>query len=264
MSWLSTRGQPHPLSLVKSNSLLAVRLLVAAVKSKIAVTAEDMAVLNSNNRDNTSCGCTGATLGALHGSTPRGLARIHQLPMLGLLDRGNIVVDLGEVTLGLNIHFVDFLLRNDPASTRVATTSTATAGPATALPTASTLLSKDQDGVALGDNVILLQVLEVTIKPHDRCKSGELGSVNQDGGLDRTEGVIPDAFFEVMDFHVLTHILASVLKEIVQSFVLLHMGSIVLVEGIILAVTTVVQVLEGRNDVTVHGADLVTPKEELF
>ena len=41
------RSQPHLLSLVKSNSLSAVRFWVAAVKSKIAVAAEDMAVLNS-------------------------------------------------------------------------------------------------------------------------------------------------------------------------------------------------------------------------
>ena len=64
-----------------------------------------------------------------------------------------------------------------------------------------------------------------------------------------------------MDLHVLAHILDSVLKEIVQLIVLLHMGSTVLVKGVILAVTTVAQVLEGQNDVTVHGAELVTPKE---
>jgi hypothetical protein len=44
--------------------------------------------------------------------------------------------------------------------------------------------------------------------------------------------------------------------------VLLHMGSTVLVEGVVLAVTAVQQGLEGRNDVAVHGADPVTPKEE--
>ena len=82
---------------------------------------------------------------SLRGSAPRGLAGIHQLPMLGLLGRGKIVVDLGGVTLGLDIgHFVDFLLRNEPttSSMRVTTTSTATARPAAASPATSTSLSK--------------------------------------------------------------------------------------------------------------------------
>ena len=65
-----------------------------------------------------------------------------------------------------------------------------------------------------------------------------------------------------MDLHVLAHILDSKLKLSGQSIVLLHVGSTVLVESVIIAVTTLEQVLEGRNDVTVHGADLVTPKEE--
>ena len=42
----------------------------------------------------------------------------------------------------------------------------------------------------------------------------------------------------------------------------LHVGSTVLIESVVLAVTTVVQVLEGCNNVTVHGADLVASKEE--
>ena len=43
---LSLQGRLHPLYLVKSEFLLAVRVLVAAVKSKIDVAAEDVAVLN--------------------------------------------------------------------------------------------------------------------------------------------------------------------------------------------------------------------------
>jgi hypothetical protein len=106
-------------------------------------------------------GRTGATYGALCGSTPGGLAGVHQLSMLGLLGRGKTIVDFSGVTLGLDIgHLVDFHLRNEPTSTRVTTTSTATAGPATALPATSTSLSEGQDGAALGDNVILLCALD--------------------------------------------------------------------------------------------------------
>ncbi len=48
LSRLLPQGQPHPLSLVKSDSLSsAARFWVAAVKSEIAVAAKDMAVLNS-------------------------------------------------------------------------------------------------------------------------------------------------------------------------------------------------------------------------
>ncbi len=43
---------------------------------------------------------------------------------------------------------------------------------------------------------------------------------------------------------------------------LLHVGSTVLVEVVVLAVTAVVQCLEGRHDVAVHGADPVNPEEE--
>ena len=61
----------------------------------------------------TRCGPTGATPGALRGSTPGGLARVHRLPMLDLLGRSKTIVDFGGVTLGLDIgHLVKFLLRN--------------------------------------------------------------------------------------------------------------------------------------------------------
>ena len=43
---------------------------------------------------------------------------------------------------------------------------------------------------------------------------------------------------------------------------LLHVCSTVLVKVVILAVTTVEQGLESQNDVAVHGADPVNPKEE--
>jgi hypothetical protein len=46
-----------------------------------------------------------------------------------------------------------------------------------------------------------------------------------------------------------------------MSIVLLYMGSTVLVEIEILAVTTIVKGLEGRENVRDHGIDLVPPKE---
>ena len=183
--------------------------------------------------------------------------------MLGLLGRGKTIVDVSGVTLGLDIgHLVNFLLRNEPASAQVTTMSTAMARPATASPTTSVSLSEGRDGATLGDNVILLGALEVTIKVHDRVEFRELGAVNQDSGLDRVEGVVPNPFFEVMDLHGFVNILDSKLEENGQSIVLLHVRSTVLVKVVVHAVTTVEQGLEGQNDVAVHGADPVTLKEE--
>ena len=59
--------------------------------------------------------------------------------------------------------------------------------------------------------------------------------VSQDSGLDRIEGLILDPFYEVVDLHVFAHILDSELEESVQLIVLLHVGSTVLVEVVILA-----------------------------
>jgi hypothetical protein len=64
---LLPQGQPHLLSLVKSKSLSAVRLLAATVKSKIAVTAEDMAVLNSETERPTPDTFVGPLPGVLPG-----------------------------------------------------------------------------------------------------------------------------------------------------------------------------------------------------
>jgi hypothetical protein len=90
-------------------------------------------------------------------------------------------------------------------------------------------LSKGRNGVALGNNVILLQALEVTIKVHARVEVRELGVVNQDSGVDRVEGVVLDTFFEVMDLHGYIDVLNSELEESGQSIVLLHMHSTLLV-----------------------------------
>ena len=43
--------------------------------------------------------------------------------------------------------------------------------------------------------------------------------------------------------------------------VLFHMGSTILVKIVVLAVTFVVRCFKGREDVVVHGVDLVSPKE---
>ena len=242
---------------------LAALFWVDAVKSEIAGSRGHGCLKFCDLVGHARCGCTGATSGFLSGSTPRGLAGVHQLPMLGLLGRGKTIVDVSGVTLGLDIgHLVDLLLRDEPASTRVTTMSTATAGPAAALTATSTSLSKGQNGAALGNNVILMQALEVAIKVHDRVEVRELGKGNQDSGLNRVEGVVIDPFFEVMDLHGFGNVLNSELKESSKLIVLLHVCSTVLVKVVILAVTTVEQGLEGQNDVAVHGADPVNPKEE--
>ncbi len=89
---------------------------------------------------------------------------MHQLPMLGLLGRGKSHVDVSGVMLGLDTsHLIDFLLGNNPAGMQVTTTFAATAGPATASAATATSLIKDQNGAALGNNVILLGALEVGV-----------------------------------------------------------------------------------------------------
>jgi hypothetical protein len=65
-----------------------------------------------------------------------------------------------------------------------------------------------------------------------------------------------------MDLHFLVKALDSILDESEQSVVLLHVGSTVLVEVVVLAVTAVEQCLEGQDDVGVHSVDPVTPEEE--
>ncbi len=113
----------------------------------------------------------------------------------------------------------------------------------------------------MGNKVILLRALEVTIKVHDRVEVRELGAVNQDSDLDGVEGVILDPFFKVMDLYGFVKVQNSKLNESGQSIVLLFVRSTVLVKVVDLAVTTVEQGLEGQNDVSVHGADPVTPEE---
>jgi hypothetical protein len=100
------------------------------------------------------------------------------------------------------------------------------------------------------------------LEVHDRVKVRELGAVNQDSGLDGVKGVVLDPFSKVVDLHGFINILNSELKESGQSIVLLHVDSTVLVEVVVLAVTTVEQGFEGQDDVAVHGVDPVTPKEE--
>ena len=88
-------------------------------------------------------------------------------------------------------------------------------------------------------------MLEVAIKVHDRVEVREPGAVDHDSGLDKVEGVILDSFFKEMDLHGFANILDSELEESSQSIVLLHMGSTVLVEVVVLTGTTVEQGLEG-------------------
>jgi hypothetical protein len=114
----------------------------------------------------------------------------------------------------------------------------------------------------LGNNVILLQALEVTIQVHDRVEVRESGAVDHDSGPARVEGVILDPFFQVIDLHGFVDVLNSELEESGQSIVLLQVRSKVLVKVVVLVVTTVEHGLEGRHDVALHGADPVTPEEE--
>ena len=77
---MSPWGQPHPLSLVKSDSSSsAARFWVAAVKSEITDAAEDMAVLNSA----IWVFMPDVVLELFAGPLPGVLPGCKQLPMLG-------------------------------------------------------------------------------------------------------------------------------------------------------------------------------------
>ena len=77
----------------------------------------------------------------------------------------------------------------------------------------------------MGNNVILLGVLEVGIKVHDRVEVLELQAVNQDSGLYRVDRVVLDPFLEVMDLHGFIKALDSKLEESGQLIVLLLQNS---------------------------------------
>ena len=62
-----------------------------------------------------------------------------------------------------------------------------------------------------------------------------------------------------MDMHCFPNVGDIMSRKGGELVVLLHVGITVLVEGIVLAVITIEQVLEGCDDVIVHGLNLVPP-----
>jgi hypothetical protein len=64
-----------------------------------------------------------------------------------------------------------------------------------------------------------------------------------------------------VDLHGLLKRDHTILGKAGMAIVLLHMGSAVLLKIEILAVTTIMQVLEGQEHVRAYGIDLVPPKE---
>ncbi len=73
--------------------------------------------------------------------------------------------------------------------------------------------------------------------------------------------MIRNPILKVVDLHCLLKEGHTILGKGGMGIVLLHVGSAVLVNIKILAVTTVVQALEGRQYVGKDGIDLVPPKE---
>ncbi len=127
-----------------------------------------------------------------------------------------------------------------------------------ALPATSTALGKSRDIVSLGGDIILLQALEINVERHNRAKILELLAINEDSSLARVKGRVLNLLLKVMDLHCFSQILNIIFRKGEKLVVLLHVGSTILVEGIVLVVAT--QILEGQDDVVVHGINLVPPK----
>ena len=146
----------------------------------------------------------------------------------------------------------------DHATTTMARDTATTSSP-TALPATSTALGEGRDIASLRWDIRLLQALEPNIELHNRVKVLKLLAVNQDSSLDRVEGQILDPLLKVMDLLLFHQFRDHIFREGGMLVVLLHVGSTVLVKGIVLAVTTVVQVLEveGHQDDGVHSINLV-------
>ena len=139
--------------------------------------------------------------------------------------------------------------------------ATATAVSTGALSATSAALGKGRDIVSLGGVIILLQALETNIELHNRVEVLKLLVVNQDSSLDRDKGQVLHPLLKVMDLHCFPDVRDIMFRKGREYIVLLHMGSTVLVEIIVLAVATIEQILEGCDDVVVHGVNLVPPKE---
>jgi hypothetical protein len=116
----------------------------------------------------------------------------------------------------------------------------------------------------MGWGFSFLHALVINIELHHSVKLLKLLAVNHYHALDRDKGRISDPILEIMDLHGLFKGGHTILGQSGIGIVLIHMGSAVLVEISVLAVTTVVQALEGQKNFRDHGVNLVPPKEMLW
>jgi hypothetical protein len=96
----------------------------------------------------------------------------------------------------------------------------------------------------MGQGFSFLCALVINIEPHHIIKLLKLLAVNHYRALDRGKGRISDPVLEIMDLRGLLKRGHISLGQSSMAIVLLYMGSAVLVECKILAVTTVVQAFE--------------------
>ncbi len=130
-----------------------------------------------------------------------------------------------------------------------------------ALSTASTSLEGRDIADLLGRGFFLVRALEIDIDPHHRFKVLEPCAVNQDCALNSGKGRVSDPIFKIVDLHGFFKGRHIPLGKSGVTIVLVHMGSAVLVKSEIPLVTTIVQGLQGREDIGNHGVHLVPPKE---
>jgi hypothetical protein len=113
----------------------------------------------------------------------------------------------------------------------------------------------------LGWGFCLLRALEIDIDPHHGLEILEPCAVNQDCALNSGKGQVSDPIFKVVDLHGFFKGRHIPLGKSGMAIVLVHMGSTELVKHKIPLITTIVQGLEGREDIGDHGVHLVPPKE---
>ncbi len=182
--------------------------------------------------------------------------------MLLLLGRGELAVLGMGVPLGFDSgHLMNLFLGYNSFQAGVrSTSSTSPTSPTAFSATSVTLESRDIAGL-MGRGFGLLRALKIHIKPHHSIKLLKLLAVHHNSALDRGKGQIRDPVLKIVDLHSLFKGGHTILAKSGMAIVLLHIGSAVLVKIKVLAVTTVVQALEGQENVRDHGVNLVPHKE---
>jgi hypothetical protein len=130
-----------------------------------------------------------------------------------------------------------------------------------ALSTASTSLEGRDIASLLDWGFCLLKALEIDKDPHHKFKTLEPCAVNQDHILDSSKGRVSYPIFKVVDLHGFFKGCHIPLSKSGVVIVLVHMDSTVHVKHEIPPITTVVQGLQGQEDISNHGVHLIPPKE---